>query len=187
MTNGGGRLEVVVPGLVVLVGAAGAGKSTLAARLFAPADILSSDALRAAVSGDQSDQRATRPAFSILHREVRNRLAAGRLVVVDATNVERAARIGLVRLAFQAGVPATALVILGDPLDVHARNAARTGRVVPRDVVDRQLGQLHRVGATASEVAATLRLEGFDAAHVVRSGEDVTEVVVVPRPESRGR
>ena len=64
-------IEIPVPGLVVLIGAAGAGKSTLAVRLFAPADVLSSDDLRAAVSGDAADQRATRTAFGILHREVR--------------------------------------------------------------------------------------------------------------------
>ncbi|MDQ3128933.1 MAG: AAA family ATPase, partial [Chloroflexota bacterium] len=85
-------IALAVPGLVVLIGAAGAGKSTLAARLFAPADILSSDALRAAIGGDAADQRATRPAFAILHREARRRLAEGRLVVVDATNVEMSAR-----------------------------------------------------------------------------------------------
>ena len=45
--------------LVVLIGAAGAGKSTLAARLFAPDEIVSSDALRAVISGDEADQRVS--------------------------------------------------------------------------------------------------------------------------------
>ena len=67
-------LELPVPGLVVLIGAAGSGKSTLAARLFAADELLSSDALRAAISGDAADQRATRPAFAILHREALRRL-----------------------------------------------------------------------------------------------------------------
>src|ERR671921_335458 len=74
------------PALVLLVGAAGSGKSTLAARLFAPDEIVSSDALRAAVSGDEADQRASAVAFRILHRTVDRRLAEGRLTVVDATN-----------------------------------------------------------------------------------------------------
>jgi predicted ATPase len=65
------------PSLVLLVGAAGAGKSTLAARLFPADEIVSSDALRALISGDEGDQRVSGAAFRILHRTVRRRLARG--------------------------------------------------------------------------------------------------------------
>jgi Predicted kinase len=57
------------PCLVVLIGPAGAGKSTLAARLFPLDAVLSSDTFRAVVSGDEADQRATKTAFAILHRD----------------------------------------------------------------------------------------------------------------------
>ena len=46
--------------LVLLVGAAGSGKSTLAGRLFPPDSILSSDALRAELSGDPANQASAR-------------------------------------------------------------------------------------------------------------------------------
>lgn len=188
-------IPLAVPGLVVLIGAAGAGKSTLAARLFAPADILSSDALRAAIGGDAADQRATRPAFAILHREARRRLSEGRLVVVDATNVEISARRPLIRLAATAGVPATAIAIAASPADVHARNAGRAGRVVPVEVVDRHLAGVARLGATADEVAERLRAEGFAAAYVLPSDEELNDVRVVvvadqpsrTRPNARAR
>jgi protein phosphatase len=155
------------PGLVVLIGAAGVGKSTFAAGTFQPAEIVSSDALREAVAGDPTDQRATRIAFSILHREVRRRLAAGRLVVVDATNVERHARLSLIRVARAAGLPAAAIVLVADAATVHLRNALRPGRVVPPEIVDRHLAALAQLGGDRAAIAATLRLEGFAAAHVI--------------------
>ena len=166
-------IEIPVPGLVVLIGAAGAGKSTLAGRLFAPDEVLSSDALRAAVSGDAADQRATRTAFGILHREVRRRLAAGRLVVVDATNVERAARLPLLRLARAAGVPALAIAVVPSAAEVQARNAGRAERVVPTEVVDRHLDRVAALGATGVAIAAVLRAEGFTAVRVLSSADEI--------------
>jgi len=67
-----GGIEIAVPDpcLVVLIGAAGSGKTTLARRLVPAAQILSSDAFRGIVSGDDSDQGATKLAFAILHREL---------------------------------------------------------------------------------------------------------------------
>jgi protein phosphatase len=171
-------VPVPVPGLVALVGAAGAGKSTLAARSFRPDEVLSSDALRAAVSGDPADQRVTRTAFGILHREVALRLMAGRLVVVDATNVERPARTGLLRLARRQGVPAIALVIATPTAEVHARNAARPGRVVPAEVVDRHLAQLARLGTTPQLVRASLLGEGFAAVHVLVSTTELVGLTI---------
>lgn len=152
------------PALVVLVGAAGSGKTTFAARHFAADEVLSSDALRAAISGDAADQRATRPAFAALHRMLARRLLAGKLTVVDATNVTPAARRALLRRAAAAGVPAVAIVLDLPPALVHARNAARPGRTVPADAVAVQLADL---GTTLR--AGGLEAEGF--ALVARLGD----------------
>jgi protein phosphatase len=163
----------------VLVGAAGAGKTTLAARLPPPAEILSSDDLRAVVAGDAADQRATRTAFSILHREARRRVAAGRLVVVDATNVERHARAALLRIAALFAVPADAIVIRPADEVVRGRNAARAERVVPLDVVERHLAAVAALGLDHAAVAAGLMSEGFRSAHLIEDPDDLDVVVEV--------
>jgi protein phosphatase len=174
----GDPIDVPEPGLVVLIGPAGAGKTTLATRLFARSDVLSSDALRAAVSGDESDQSATRQAFGILHREVGDRLAVGRLVVVDATNVEAPARAALRRLAAAAAVPAVAIVIQLPASEVHERNRRRAGRIVPADIVDRHLASLDRLGTSPATVVARLRAEGFAAVHVLSSAAEIDAVAI---------
>jgi predicted kinase len=175
------------PSLIVLVGAAGAGKSTFAARHFGPSEVLSSDALRGILSGDEADQRATRAAFAILHREVTARLAAGRLVVVDATNVERHARRTLLGRARAAGRPAIAIVLALPEAVVRARNSARPGRVVDADVV---AAHLERLAAAEAEEATTdgglFAGEGFAAVHVLRSAAEVASVAIERRSTAPG-
>lgn len=136
------ELLIPDPSLVVLVGAAGAGKTTFATRHFDPAEVLSSDAYRARIAGDEADQRATRAAFDQLHRALERRLADGRLTVVDATNVERPARRALLARAAAAGLPAVAIVLDLPPATVLARNAGRSGRIVDERVVRRHLERL---------------------------------------------
>ncbi len=165
-------LRLPNPCLVVLVGAAGSGKSTLAARLFAPDAILSSDAYRAIVSGDEVDQGATRTAFAILHRQLDRRLADGRTTVVDATSVTPFARRGLVGRAATRGVPAVAVVLDLDPTLVLAQNATRTGRIVPEAVVERQLTDLER------SLRRGLDAEGFSSVHVVRTRAEIDELAI---------
>lgn len=161
-------IELPDPCLVVLVGAAGSGKSTLAARLFRSDQILSSDAYREAVSGDAADQRPTRVAFAILHRELDRRLRTGLTTMVDATNVTSFARRSLVSRARTAGVPAVAIVLDLEPAVVLARNESRSERVVPRAAVERQLAALAR-SVRMNEFAA----ERFTAIHVLRTAHDI--------------
>jgi len=169
--SGGSVVRVPEPALVVLVGAAGSGKSTLAARLFPPDAILSSDAFREIVSGDPGDQRATKAAFGILHRQLDRRLAAGRTTVVDATSVTPFSRRGLLRRAANHRVPAIAIVLDLPPQVVLARNATRIGRVVPEPAVRQQLAEL------AQTMRGTvLEAEGFAAVHVVRLASELDDL-----------
>ena len=122
----------------MLIGVAGSGKTTFARQHFAPSEVVSSDAMRALVAGDPTDQAATDDAFELLHRVVEKRLRRGLLTVVDATNVESWARQPLLDIAWRARRPAIAIVL--DPgLDVALeRNALRTDGRRPAPAVRRQ-------------------------------------------------
>jgi len=166
-------IELPEPCLVVLVGAAGAGKSTLAARLFTRDEVLSSDAQRALLTGDEADQAVTKTAFAILHRQLARRMAERRTTVVDATNVTSFARRSLVRRATAQGVPAVAIILdLAPPL-VLARNTTRSGRIVPEDAVRRQLADLAR-----SLRRGDLDTDGFTAVHHLRTADELDSVAV---------
>jgi protein phosphatase len=152
--------------LVLLVGIAASGKSTFAARHFAPTEVLSSDGLRAIITDDRSAQGATDDAFDLLHRILAMRLRRGRLTVVDATNVEDWARAELVAVARRHRRPAVAIV-LDLPLGVALeRNAARASPRPPPAALRRQ----HR---WLVESLPSLAAEGFAAVHHLRSPEEI--------------
>jgi predicted kinase len=166
-------LDLPGDALVLLVGVAGSGKSTLAARHF-PADaVLSSDAYRAAVSGDPTDQSATDEAFDRLRADLERRLAAGALTVVDATNVQGWARRELRDMATHHG-RSVWTIVLALPLEVSlARNASRVARRVPAGAVRRQDRFL-------KQSLPQLAGEGY-AAVVVLSDPDQVEALRIRR------
>lgn len=165
-------LVIPDPSVVVLVGAAGSGKSTLAARLFAPDEILSSDAFRALIAGDERDQRATGAAFRAIERALGRRLTAGVLTVIDATNVRRADRRPWLAAAARHGVPAVAIVLGLPRATVIGQDAGRS-RVVGADVIDRHLAALRR-----SLAPDALAAEGFVTVLVLTSPADAATLVI---------
>lgn len=167
------------PSLVLLVGAAGSGKSTLAARLFAPDEIVSSDALRAVVAGDEADQRASAVAFRILHRTLDRRLGSGLLTVVDATNALPAHRWPITRRAATAGFPMVAIVFDLPPDVVHAQNAGRT-RIVDPEVIDR-----HLAAVRDTVDRGRLQVEGYEPVVILRSRDEATELSLIRRRSGR--
>ncbi|MDV9193090.1 polynucleotide kinase-phosphatase, partial [Streptomyces sp. SR27] len=166
-------LPVTDLSLVVLIGATGSGKSTFARRHFKPTEIVSSDFCRGLVADDENDQSASKDAFDVLHYIAGKRLAAGRLTVVDATNVQQEARRQLVQLARSYDVLPIAIV-LDLPEDVcRARNAGRPDRAdMPAHVIQRHRRELRRS-------LRGLEREGFRKVHVLRSVEEVDTAEVV--------
>jgi protein phosphatase len=166
-------MKLTVPdlSLVVLVGPSGSGKSSFAARWFRATEVVSSDACRGLVADDENDQTATADAFEVLHFVAGKRLAAGRLTVVDATNVQPSSRAPLVALARRHHCPVVA-VVLDVPEEVCAtRNAARAERAFGPHVLRNQRSQLRRS-------IHGLRREGFTAVHVLRGVAEVDATVV---------
>jgi predicted kinase/SAM-dependent methyltransferase len=157
--------------LVVLVGASGSGKSTFARRHFRPTQVLSSDFCRGLVADDENDQAATPAAFEVLHHIAGVRLRAGRLTVVDATNVRREDRASLVELARSHDVLPVAIVLDLPEQVCLARNADRPDRDLAAAVVRRQRADLRRS-------LRGLGREGFRKVHVLDSVEAVEQATV---------
>ncbi|WP_448642303.1 polynucleotide kinase-phosphatase [Geodermatophilus sp. URMC 63] len=171
MTAGARTLAVPDLSLVVLVGVSGSGKSTFARRHFRPTQVLSSDSCRGLVADDENDQSATPEAFALLHHIAGIRLRAGRLTVVDATNVRPEDRASLVRLAREHDVLPVAIVLDVPESVCLARNAGRPDRDLPPGVVQRQRADLRR-GLRG------LGREGFRKVHVLDGTEEVERAVI---------
>ena len=169
--------EISIPDLclVALVGASGSGKSSFARKHFKPTEVLSSDFCRGLVSDDENDQAATRDAFEVLNFIAAKRLAAGRLVVVDATNVHKEARKPLVALAREHDVLAVAIVLDLPEALCRERNRSRPDRDFGPHVVRNQVRGLHRS-------LRGLKREGFRHIAVLSWPEEVDAAIVGRRP-----
>ncbi|MFD1734262.1 AAA family ATPase [Deinococcus malanensis] len=130
--------------LVALIGASGSGKTTLSRQLFAPGEVLSSDAFRLMVANDENAQDATRDAFDSLYFVARKRLARGLLTVIDATNVQADARKRIVSLAKEFDVLPVAIVLDLPEDTLLERHRARTDRPFGAHVIGQQVGHLRR-------------------------------------------
>ena len=164
---------LVVPNLslVLLVGASGSGKSTFARTHFLPTEVLSSDHYRGVVSDDENDQDATADAFEVLRFVAGKRLAAGRLTVIDATNVQPESRQPFVALARQHHVLPVAIVLDLPEKVCQARNGSRPDRAFGAHVVRNQVRDLRRS-------LRDLAREGFRYVHVLSSPEEIAAAAI---------
>ncbi|MBL7260710.1 polynucleotide kinase-phosphatase [Paractinoplanes lichenicola] len=159
-------IEIPELALVALVGISGSGKSTFARTHFRPTQVLSSDFFRGLIADDENDQSASAEAFDALHYVAGKRLAAGRLTVVDATNLQKHGRAELVRVAREHDVLPVAIVLDVPEALAWERTEARSDRDFGRPVITRMHRDLRRsVGALARE--------GFRKVHVLRGPEAI--------------
>ncbi|MFI5495346.1 polynucleotide kinase-phosphatase [Actinoplanes sp. NPDC051859] len=166
-------LDIPELSLVALVGISGSGKSTFARRHFLPTQVLSSDYFRALVADDENDQSASGDAFDVLHYVAGKRLAAGRLTVVDATNLQSHARAGLVKVAREHDVLPVAIVLDVPEALAWERTQARDDRTFGRQVLTR----MHR---DLRKSLGQLAREGFRKIHVLRGIEEIEAATIRP-------
>jgi protein phosphatase len=169
------KIELPELSLVALIGTSGSGKSTFARTHFRPTEVLSSDYCRGLVSDDENDQGATNDAFDVLHYIAAKRLAAGRLTVIDATNVQAEARKPIVKLAREHDVLPVAIVLNLPAKLCHERNQDREDRQFGPHVTRQQSQQLRKS-------LRSLKREGFRYIAVLNSPEEVAAAEVVRNP-----
>lgn len=136
--------------LHVMMGIPGSGKSTVAERIkqMHNAVHISPDRIREILTGDASNQDKNAQVFNIAHTSTEGNLKQGHHVIFDATNVRADQRKPLLDIAKRTGAQAH-LHIVNPGLDVASkRNADRTERVVPQDILDRMHGEMVESGAS---------------------------------------
>ncbi len=169
------NLEIPELSLVLLIGTSGSGKSTFAKEHFLPTEVLSSDYFRGLVSDDENDQAASAEAFDALHFIAAKRLKAGRLTVIDATNVQPDARKPLVALARAHHCLPVAIVLDLPPSLARERNRGRENRTFGDHVIDNQHRMLRRS-------LRHLKKEGFRHVHLLDSVEAIASARIVRTP-----
>ncbi|HEX3491114.1 MAG TPA: LLM class flavin-dependent oxidoreductase [Streptosporangiaceae bacterium] len=146
----GEQRRIPDPALVVLIGASGSGKSAWAAAHYRPAEVVSSDQLRAVVGSGERDLDASADAFSLLDQIVAARTRRGLATVIDTLGLDPGRRRGYLDQARRGGRPAVAVLFDTDPALCRERNRARAVSV-PAAVLD---AQLRRMRAATAELAS---------------------------------
>ncbi len=162
-------IELPSPCLVVLVGAAGSGKSTWAGEHF-PGHVVSSDSLRALAGEGEHDLRASVDAFALLDEVVERRMRRRLTTVIDTLGTDAERRRHWCRIAAEHGVPCHAVVLATPPATIRKWNKGRPKRV-PDAVLRSQLAELEAV-------AEAVRGETFDGVHEITP--EVVPMLVAP-------
>lgn len=128
--------------LIMMCGVSGSGKSTLAKHLAASigAEIVSSDAVRGELYGDESCQANHAKVFEVVHNRIRFLLKEHKDVIYDATNLNAKRRMSFLKDIGALAREKTCMVVVTTPEDIAARMELRD-RKVPMEVVHKQLCQ----------------------------------------------
>ncbi len=168
--------------LVLLVGAAGSGKSTWASAF--DNGVVSTDGARALCGENQRDIRASDDAFTIVGEIVERRLARGLFTLVDSTGLEVVQRRRWVDSALRHGRPIHVVAFAVTAAECRRRNRARPDPV-PQRVVDDQVRTIRELLRAPEELVPeadrVLVLDADPPRPAVGAG-DVVAVTAPPAP-----
>ena len=167
------RIEIPKLCVVAMIGASGSGKSTFVKTYFKPTEVLSSDYFRGLISDDENDQSVSKAAFDTLYYVAHKRLEAGKLVVIDATNVQQSTRAGIVELAKKFDVLPVAIVLNTTEQVCMGRNKSRADRQFGDHVIKRHLLDLKKS-------LRHLKKEGFRYIYIIDNPEEEVEIIRTP-------
>ena len=155
-----------MPEMLMLIGLAGAGKTSFANSLKPGYVIHSSDTLRKELYGDESDQEHNQELFQELHRRIKRDLAEGKSIVYDATNLKRKRRMAFLGEIKKIPCKKSAYMIMSTCGDCLERNTSRE-RKVPAKVIIKH--------CNSWQPASTY--EGFDSVNIRFSNSPVTKYI----------
>ncbi|WP_009634420.1 polynucleotide kinase-phosphatase [Synechocystis sp. PCC 7509] len=170
-------MKITIPelSLVVLIGASGAGKSSFAKKHFKPTEVISSDFCRGLICDDENNQAVSKDAFAVVHYIAAKRLAAGKLTVVDATNVQKEDRKHLLELAKEYHCLPVAIALNLPEYLCSDRNQHRPDRNFGIHVIKRQREAMR-------QSLKHLKREGFRYSYILNSVEDIEAVSIHLQP-----
>ena len=147
----------------MMIGLPGSGKSWEAKEIAERenAVIVSSDAIRGELYGDESCQDNPRKVFEIVEKRVRKTLSSGRSVIMDATNISGKRRAEWVSQMKMYGAEMIA-VYLDTPISICIERQDFRQRKVPVDVIRRMQRQFQ----------APVKKEGWDEIITIRTDEN---------------
>ena len=133
------------PGLIIMVGISGSGKSTCANKLKEyfnthcdrTVEIISSDAIREEILNDVNDQSQNELVFSTVHKRIKECCKNNGIAIADATNLGLKSRKAYFNCVKKLDAIKIAYII-NTPYEQCLINNANRDRNVPEEVINRQ-------------------------------------------------
>ena len=123
--------------VVLLIGIAGTGKTTLAKRVFGDTSVIvSSDQCRKEISGSEQDQSVNQEAFKLFYKKIEEGILNEKRVIADATNLEKFSREKIYKIARRHIVTIYALVF-NFPIEMIKEQNEGRNRYVPDYAIDK--------------------------------------------------
>jgi len=167
------RIEIPELSVVALIGVSGSGKSTFAKKYFKETEILSSDYFRGLISDDENDQSISSEAFESLYFMAKKRLDNKKLVVIDATNVQKRSRDEVLKLAREQNCLPVAIVLdMPENLCLERNLAKEDRKHFSPNVVKNQGKELRRS-------LKYLEKEGFRKVYIIKSLDEIENIEII--------